>query len=160
MAMIHGRMQNGRLIPKVAGSLYLYETELCIGQAAHLRQLNHLPYFNVIEDATNDTEIIKKTKNLIRKMTDINPDERPKAPEVVGDLADLVGTESVTFNVQEVKAEEIVDNVDDSEAVYIQGLRVNFLQAIGSGTFGTVYKGFDSNNTAVAMKRVVLVRII
>ena len=139
MAMIHGRMQNGRLMPKAAGSLYLYETELCIGQAAHLRQLNHLRDFNVIEDATNDTETIKKTKNLIRKMTHINPDERPKASEVVDHLADLVGTESVTFNVQEVTTEEIVDSGDDSEAIYIHGFGVNFLQELGRGRFGTVY---------------------
>ena len=144
---------DGNLIPKAEGSLYLSETQLHIGQAAYLRQLNHEGAFNVVEDAVNDTEMIKKVKLLIRKMTYVTPQERPVAPEVVDALADFVGTESYHFNVHGVTSEEILYRRDDREAVYIHDFRVDLFNEIGRGAFGTVYKGYDSNNIVFAMKR-------
>ena len=88
-------------------------------------------------------------------MTHVNPEMRPKALKVVDALADIVVVGSVHFNLHGFAAEQSIYSPDDSERVYIFNYRVNLLHDLGRGAFGTVYKGYESNNIAFAMKRII-----
>ena len=81
---------NRRLAPKAEGSLEKSEKNLDIGHVAHLLQLKKQADFNVVEDTNDDSEITKKVKRLIRKMTSVSPKMRPTAIQVENILANMV----------------------------------------------------------------------
>ncbi len=92
LSMIQSPNPDGQLVPKIEGPTQDSEKGNPIGQTLHYRQRYNQPALILVKDNEEDEASLKIVKEIIRRATRLNSEERPTSREISEELKQLPDT--------------------------------------------------------------------